>query len=113
MTNKSANAFRELGVRVDDRVMIGLLDVPQFYAVFWGAIKIGAVPIPVNTLLTAEDYEYFLNDSRAKLLVISEQLIPVISHCEEPPYLRDLVVISEPKGLCPFQAEVQACRRRR
>jgi benzoate-CoA ligase len=105
MTNKSANAFRELGVRVDDRVMIGLLDVPQFYAVFWGAIKIGAVPIPVNTLLTAEDYEYFLNDSRAKLLVISEQLVPVISHCRgNLPYLRDLVVISETEGAyVPFR----------
>ena len=105
MTNKSANAFRELGVRVDDRVMIGLLDVPQFYAVFWGAIKIGAVPIPVNTLLTAEDYEYFLNDSRAKLLVISEQLVPVISRCRgNLPYLRDLVVISETEGAyVPFR----------
>jgi acyl-coenzyme A synthetase/AMP-(fatty) acid ligase len=50
MTNKAANAFRELGVTVDDRVLILLLDVPQFYAIFWGAMKIGAVPIPVNTM---------------------------------------------------------------
>ena len=49
---QTANALRELGVDVDDRVMVLMLDVPQFYAVFWGAIKIGAIPIPVNTMLT-------------------------------------------------------------
>lgn len=105
MTNKAANALRELGVRVDDRLLILLLDVPQFYAVFWGAVKIGAVPIPVNTMLSAEDYEYFLNDSRAKLLVMSEQLLPVISHFKgNLPYLRDLVVISEKEGAyIPFR----------
>jgi len=58
MANKTSNAFRELGVQVDDRIMMIMLDVPQFYAVFWGAIKIGAVPIPVNTMLTPEDYEF-------------------------------------------------------
>lgn len=105
MTNKTANALRELGVRVDDRILILLLDVPQFYAVFWGAIKIGAVPIPVNTTLTVEDYEYFLNDSRAKLLVMSEQLLPVVSQLKgNLPYLRDLVVISETEGAhIPFR----------
>jgi len=73
MANKSANAFRELGVMVDDRILILMLDVPQFYAIFWGAIRIGAVPIPINTMLSADDYEYYLNDSRARVLVISEE----------------------------------------
>jgi 4-hydroxybenzoate-CoA ligase len=105
MTNKTANALRELGVRVGDRLLILLLDVPQFYAVFWGAIRIGAVPIPVNTMLTAEEYEYFLNDSRAKLLVMSEQLIPIIRQIKgNLPYLRDLIVISETEGVyIPFR----------
>ena len=71
MTNKTANAMRELGLQFDDRIMILMLDVPQFYAAFWGAIKIGAVPIPVNTMLTPKDYEYYLNDSRAKALIVS------------------------------------------
>jgi len=105
MTNKSANALRECGIRVDDRILLLLLDVPQFYAVFWGAVKIGAIPIPVNTTLTAEDYRYFLNDSRAKLLVMSEELMPVITRIKgNLPYLRDLVVISERDGAyIPFR----------
>ncbi len=105
MTNKTANGLRELGVTVDDRVVILMLDVPQFYAVFWGAIKIGAVPIPINTMLTPEDYEFYLNDSRSKVLVISEQLVPVINRIKgDLHYLRDLIVISEVNGAyIPFK----------
>ena len=105
MTNKTANAFRDLGVRVDDRILMLMLDVPQFYAVFWGAIKIGAVPIPVNTMLTASDYEYYLNDSHARVLVVSEKLVPVITRIEgDLLYLRDMIVISETKGAhTPFR----------
>ena len=105
MAHKSANAFRELGVMVDDRVIILMLDVPQFYAIFWGAIKIGAVPIPVNTMLPADDYEYYLNDSRARVLVMSEQMVPVVSEIEgDLRYIRDVIVISETKGAhIPFK----------
>ncbi len=105
MANKTANAFREVGITVDDRILVIMLDVPQFYAVFWGAMKIGAVPIPVNTMLTAEDYEYYLNDSRAKALVVSEQLLPILAQIKgDLFYLRDLVVISETMGAhIPFK----------
>ena len=102
MTNKTANALRDLGVRFDDRVLMLMLDVPQFYAIFWGAVKIGAVPIPVNTMLTPEDYEYYLNDSRARVLVISDEFIPIIGEIKgELHYLRDLIVISETQGAYP------------
>jgi 4-hydroxybenzoate-CoA ligase len=105
MTNKAANAFRELGVMVDDRVLILMLDVPQFYAIFWGAIKIGAVPIPVNTMLSADDYEYYLNDSRAKVLALSEQMVPVISEIKgHLRYIRHVITISETRGAhIPFK----------
>jgi benzoate-CoA ligase len=105
MTNKTANGLRELGVQVDDRVIMLMLDVPQFYAIFWGAVKIGAVPIPLNTMLTPEDYEYYLNDSRARVLVASEQLMPVVSQIKgDLLYLRDLIVISEKEGArIPFR----------
>jgi len=105
MVNKTANAFRDLGVRIEDRVMMLLLDVPQFYAVFFGAVKIGAIPVPVNTMMTYEDYEYYLNDSRARCLAVSEELVPVINEIKGPlHYLRDLLVISETEGArIPFR----------
>ena len=113
MTNKTANGLRELGVRVDDRVMVLMLDVPQFYAVFWGIIKIGAVPIPVNTMLTPEDYEYYLNDSRARVLVLSEQLIPIITQIKgDLLYLRDLVVIQKHKAPISRSSKYTGMHRR-
>lgn len=105
MVNKTGNALRELGVRIDDRIMILMLDVPQFYAAFWGAIKIGAVPIPVNTMLPPDDYEYYLNDSRAKVLVVSEDLVHLITNIKgDLYYLRDMVIISHDEGAhVPFK----------
>jgi len=105
MVNKTANGMRDIGIRVEDRVMILMLDIPQFYAIFWASIKIGAIPIPVNTMLTPSDYEFYLNDSRSRLLAVSEELLSVINEIEgDLPYLRDIIVISETKGaLIPFK----------
>ncbi len=75
LANRTGNALRALGVGMDDRVLLLCLDAPEFLGAFWGAIKIGAVPIPVNTLMRAPDYLYFLNDSRAKVAVVSAPLM--------------------------------------
>ncbi len=94
--NRFGNALRtELGVRIEERVMLLLLDTPEFVYAFFGAMKIGAVPIPTNTLLTSEDYEYVLNDSRARVLVISEPLLPRLTAIprERLRYLREIVVV--------------------
>jgi benzoate-CoA ligase len=105
MVNKTANALWDVGLRIEDRVLMLMHDVPQFYAIFFGAVRIGAVPIPVNTMMTTKDYEYFLNDSRARVLVVSEELIPVVHAIKgDLHYLRDLVVISERDGAwLPFR----------
>lgn len=105
MVNKTANGLRDLGMGIEDRVMMIMLDIPQFYAIFWGAIRLGAVPIPVNTMLTPEDYEFYLNDSRSRVLAISEELLPVVKQIKgDLPYLRDMIVISESEGAhIPFR----------
>ncbi|MCP4678226.1 MAG: AMP-binding protein, partial [Deltaproteobacteria bacterium] len=99
MVNKTANALVDLGVRIEDRVLLLLLDTPEFYACFWGAMRIGAVPVPCNTMMTPDDYEYFLNDSRAKVLICNESLVPVVYDVTgDLPYLRDLIVVEEGGG---------------
>src|SRR6185436_8589654 len=75
LTNRTGNALRELGVARGERVFLACLDSPEFLGAFWGAIKIGAVPVPVNTLLRSADYAYQLNDSEAKVAVVSEPLL--------------------------------------
>jgi len=72
--NRCGNALRSLGVRMEERVALLLLDSPEFFYAFFGAIKIGAVPVPLNTLLKPHDYEYLLNDCRARVLIVSPAL---------------------------------------
>lgn len=96
MTNRTGNALKALGVRREERVMLLLLDSPEFAFCFFGAIKIGAVPIPVNTLLKPHDYEYLLNDSRARVLLVSEPLLaqvePIRSQLK---YMEQIVVVGQ------------------
>jgi benzoate-CoA ligase len=77
--NRCANAWRALGLRPEDRVVLLLLDSIDFPVAFLGAIRAGLVPIPSNTLLTASDYEYVLADSRARAIVVSAPLLPLIA----------------------------------
>ena len=99
LTNRAGNALRELGVEMEHRVLMLCLDAPEFVATFWGAIKIGAVPIPVNTLMRASDYLYFLNDSRARVAVVSAPLLAELTPAlAEAPYLRHVLVAGGAAG---------------
>ena len=71
-----ANVLRALGVRREERILICLTDTIDWPTAFLGAIKAGIVAVPVNTLLNANDYRFMLADSRAGVLVVSEELYP-------------------------------------
>ena len=73
--NRAGNALRALGAGMETRVLMCMADGIDFPAVFFGAIKAGCVPIPVNTLLTPGDYAYLLRDSRARFAVVSAPLL--------------------------------------
>ena len=73
-----ANMLRRLGVRREERVAMIMLDTVDFPSVFLGAIRAGIVPVPLNTLLTSDQYAYVLADCRARVLFISEALLPVV-----------------------------------
>jgi benzoate-CoA ligase len=99
LVNRTGNALLDLGVQREQRVVCLLLDSPAFLGAFWGAIKIGAIPIPVNTMMRAQDYLYFLEDSRAPVAIISEPLLaevgPVLS---QAPCLKHVVVAGKPSA---------------
>jgi benzoate-CoA ligase family protein len=93
--NRFGSALREaFDVRPEDRVLLLLLDTPLFHVAFFGAIKIGAVPIPVNTLWKTPDYRHVLNDSRARVAIVSDELLPKIAAIDraDVPALRHVVV---------------------
>jgi benzoate-CoA ligase family protein len=104
--NRFGNALRQLGVRIEERVLLLLLDTPEFAFSFFGAIKIGAVPVPVNTLLKPADYQYILNNSRARVAVVSESLYPQIQAIrrEQLRYLQRVIVAgtAPTAGTLPF-----------
>ena len=77
--NRAANALKGLGLGQEDRIMLAQLDTVDFPSVFLGAIKAGIVPIAGNTMLTTADFHFMLNDSRAKALLVSEQLLPTFA----------------------------------
>ncbi|WP_315717132.1 MULTISPECIES: benzoate-CoA ligase family protein [unclassified Bradyrhizobium] len=77
-TCRVANMLRRLGVRREERVAMIMLDTVDFPAVFLGAMRAGVVPVPLNTLLTSDQYAYVLADCRARVLFVSEALYPVV-----------------------------------
>ncbi|MGZ6346550.1 MAG: AMP-binding protein, partial [Anaerolineales bacterium] len=94
--NQAGNALKELGVEIENRVMLVLPDCPELIYCYLGAMKIGAVPIPVNTLAAPKDYAYFLNDSRANAVILLEDILPKINSIKsELRYLRKIVVLGQ------------------
>lgn len=94
-TNRVGNALRLLGVRPEERVVLLLLDTPEFLYSFFGTIKIGAVAVPANTFLKPHEYEYLLNDTRARAVLVSEALLPQLQSIprERLRYLKEFVVV--------------------
>ena len=75
--DRCANALRERGVAAGERVLLCLEDGIDFPVCFLGAMRAGAVPVPLNTLLTAKDYAYIVADSDARCVVVSAPLLTV------------------------------------
>ena len=93
LVNRAGNALRSLGVAPEQRVVLLMHDGPAFYAAFLGAIRAGAIPIPVNTLLRQGDYQFILNDSRAVVAIVSEPLIgEILPIAHLLPFLKHLIV---------------------
>ncbi|HUR90812.1 MAG TPA: benzoate-CoA ligase family protein [Ramlibacter sp.] len=74
-SHRFANALRQQGIAPETRVMLAMLDTPEWPVVFLGCILAGVIPVAANTLLTAKDFEFMLRDSRAELLFVSKPLL--------------------------------------
>jgi benzoate-CoA ligase family protein len=86
-------SLRSLGVKREERILLALTDTIDWPTAFLGALKAGVIAVPVNTLLTEDDYRFMLADSRAKVLVVSEVLYPKFEKIiKESPDLVHIVV---------------------
>lgn len=99
-----AGGLARAGIAREARAAMFVLDQIEFPQVFWGAIKAGVVPIPLNTLLATDVYHTILRDSRAAIAFISAELLPVVLPATENcPDLREIVVIgAAPDGTVSF-----------
>ncbi|WP_449539011.1 benzoate-CoA ligase family protein [Ferdinandcohnia sp. Marseille-Q9671] len=94
--NQFGNALKGLGVENENRMLMIMHDSSEFIVSFYGAVKIGALPIPTNTMLQPQDYEYLLNHSRSKILVVHEDLWNKIKADRDRfVYLQHVIVVTE------------------
>ena len=92
-TCRFGRGLQQLGLRPESRVVLLMLDTIDFPVAFWGAIRAGILPVPLNTLLTPEQYAYMLEDSRAEAIVISAPLTKAIEPIlDRLTYLRRVVI---------------------
>lgn len=99
--NRAGNGLLNLGLEEEQRVLVLLPDCPEFAIAYFGVMKIGAVAVPTSTALRAADYDYFLTESRARIMIVHSSLYaevaPVI---RSQRYLRHVIVAGEPQSGC-------------
>jgi 4-hydroxybenzoate-CoA ligase len=100
-TKRFAGALAKSGIGRERRLLMLMLDTVDFPIVFWGALRAGVIPVPVNTLLTPDLVSYMLEDSRAEAIVISEPLLPgLLATLRDAVSLRNIIV-TNPDGSAP------------
>ena len=77
--NRVGNVLRRLGVRRGQRVLLLMDDSLAFPTCFWGAVRVGAVAVPLNTVLTPREYRHYLDDSRGSVLIVDAALWPRVA----------------------------------
>jgi 4-hydroxybenzoate-CoA ligase len=96
-----AHALRAAGIQREQRIALLMLDTVDFPVAFWGALRAGVVPVPINTLLPPDQVGYILADSRAAALIVSAPLLTGLR-----PLLRELpelrrIIVAAPDGNPP------------
>ena len=77
-SDRLASLYERHGLRREDRAAMLMLDTIEFPIVFWGSLKAGVTPVPLNTLLSADIYDAILEDCGARALFVSGELLPIV-----------------------------------
>ncbi len=96
LVNRSGNLLRELGVRAEERVLLVLGDSVEFVAMWYGVQKIGAVTAEAYTFLQPKDYAYYLDYTRAGVVIVDEQTEgPIREIAGDSRWLREVLVVED------------------
>lgn len=77
-SGRMADLYKKHGISREERAAVLVLDKIEFPIIFWGSLKAGVIPVALNTLLATDVYKTILNDSRASVLFVSSELLPVV-----------------------------------
>ena len=104
---KCGNALLRLGIAPKSRLLMVVKDCPEFFYVFWGAIKAGIVPVPLNTALRADDYKFMIEDSECAAIVYSMEFAEELETAVARSQYRPRHVLSiEPNDGASIRAEM-------
>jgi benzoate-CoA ligase family protein len=102
LARHAAGALVAAGVRPEERLLLCMADSPELLALFLGGLYIGAVPVPVSTMVTAADLATLATDSRARLIAISSEFVAAAQDVAGLPSVREVVVAGETEDLEPL-----------
>jgi len=112
--NQCGNYLLANGFKSGDRILLIVKDCPEFFYLFWGAIKVGVIPVPINTILRSKDYRFFIDDLQCRGLFYSElysrEVLPAIESAHHKPETVVCVDANDDSlliglGPCPDQLE--------
>ena len=96
------NLLRELGLRIEDRVQLLLLDTPEFVEAYFGILRAGCVAVPTNTWLQPKDYAYYLEYARPQAVVVDAEVWPALAPVfRDAPYTKHFIVLDRKGGAAP------------
>jgi benzoate-CoA ligase family protein len=99
--NRAGNGLLRLGLRHEQRVLLLLPDCPEFAIAYFGVMKIGSVAVPTSTSARTADYDYFLRESRARILIVHSTLFAEVAPVLGPQrFLQHVIVVGEPQPGC-------------
>ena len=97
--NRAGNGLLRLGLQEEQRVLLVLPDCPEFVVAYFAVMKVGAIAVPTSNFARTTDYEYFLRESKARILVVHSTVFPEIAPVlSAQPYLRHVIVVGEPQA---------------
>ena len=112
-SGRMADLYERHGIVPESRAAMLVLDQIEFPIIFWGSLKAGIVPVPLNTLLATDVYNSILRDSKATVLFVSEALLPVVEPAlTDNPFIKAIFVVGDAPGYINFSDELSKCSSR-
>ena len=109
---KVTNLLRELGLTIEDRVLVLMLDTPEWVEAYFGILRAGCVAVPANTWLKPKDYAYYLEYARPKAVIVDAEVWPQVEPvAKDAPYTKHFIVLDRnggaaPEGTIDYRTEV-------